>query len=106
MHLDPDLPDLIGGTAIGALLVDGDSPPNDVLLEPIERELYRGAALLVGLGVRLWFAGQRLDRLLLDPLGRVLALELVDHLGGLVQGGPEAVLHLAQDGLVHLRRSD
>ncbi len=95
-----------GRAAVGALLVDGDAPADDVLLELVEGVLHGGALGLVRLGVGGLVAGERGQRLRLDGLDRVLALELVDHLGGLVEGGAEAVLDLAEHGLVDLRRRD
>ena len=85
-----------GGAAVGTLLVHGDPLADDVLLELVEGELHgravRRGAVLVGLGRR----AERLEHLLLDALRGVLALELVDHLGGLVEGRAEALLHLAR----------
>ena len=78
--------------------------PDHVLLELVEGELDGRALLAVVVGLRV--AGERLERLLLDLLGRVLALELVLDLGGLLEGGAEAVLELGEDRLVHLRRLD
>src|SRR5215211_5368523 len=105
-HLDPDVADLVRGAAVGALLVDGDPLADDVLLELVEGELHGGAVrdcpVLVELGAR----AERLEDLLLHALRGVLAIELVDHLGRLVEGRAEALLDLAQDRLVHLRRLD
>ena len=78
-------PDLVGGAAVGALLVDGDPLPDDVLLERVERQLDGGAALRRRPRGPPRGRRKRLERLLLDPLGRVLALELVHHLGGVVE---------------------
>ena len=86
--LDRDRADLVGAAAVGPLLVDGDPAPNDVLLELVEGQLGGGPLLAVGL--RLGVAGEGLDGLLLDRLRGVLALELVLHLGGLLELGSEA----------------
>ena len=96
--------DLVRAAAVGPLLVDGDPLADHVLLELVERELGGRALLAVVLG--LGVAGERLERLLLDLLGRVLALELVLDLGGRLEGGAEALLELGEDGLVDLRRLD
>ena len=63
------------GAAVGAPLVDGDPPPDDVLLELVEGalRLARRSASVSALAV----AGVLREHLLLDGLGRVLALELV-----------------------------
>ena len=102
-HLDPDVADLLRGTPVGALLVDRDALADDVLLELVEGQLHRAAARGVGLGL-VGIARQRLEDLLLDSLGGVLALELVGHLGRLVEGRAEALLDLGEDRLVDLRR--
>ena len=51
-------------------------------------------------------AAERLERLLLDALGRVLALELVHDLRRVVERLAEAVLHLGEHRLVDRRRGD
>src|SRR3954470_23140120 len=98
--LDRDRTDLLRGAPVGTLLVDGDPLADRLLLELVEREL-RGLALL---GIVL--TAERLEHLLLDALRGVLALELVLDLGGLVEGVAEALLDLAEHGLVDLRDLD
>src|SRR5829696_6362234 len=102
-HLDPDVADLVRRAAVGALLVHGDALADRVLLELVERELdgraMRDSAFLVDLRGR----AERLEHLGLHALRGVLALQLVDHLGGLVEGGAVALLDLGEERLVRLR---
>ena len=81
-----DLADLVRGAAVGTALVDRDPAADDVLLELVERALHRGAALRVD-GVGRLLVEQRVlrEHVLLDRLGRVLALELVLDLRGRVE---------------------
>ena len=103
-HLDPDVADLLRRAAVRPLLVDGDALADGLLLELVEGQLHLCAARGVALGL-IRVAGHRLEGLFLDSLGGVLAVELVGHLGGLVEGGAEALLDLGENRLVHLRRS-
>ena len=89
---DRDVADLVLRAAVGALLLDGDALADDRLLELVEGELHGRAALLGGHELLLGGAlgrgrGVLLEDRLLDGLGRVLALELVLDLGGLVERG-------------------
>ena len=95
--LDRDRTDLLGGAPVGTLLLDRDPLADHRLLELVEGALGVGAVLGVGLG--LGVARVLLDDLLLDRLGRVLALELVLDLGG----GVERRAVRALDLLVQLR---
>src|SRR5205814_755368 len=83
--LDRDRADLVLAAPVGALLVDGDALADDLLLEPVERELGLLAELRI-LG-RVDRAGVLLDDLLLDGLGGRLAVELVVDLRRGVQRG-------------------
>src|SRR5204862_7444937 len=89
---------------VGALLVHRDAAADDVLLELVEGEL--GGGTLLGEVRGLGIARESLEDLLLDALGRVLALELVLHLCGLVERGAEAVGDLLKQTLVRLRDLD
>ncbi len=64
--LDRDVADLVLGAAVGALLVDGDALADDRLLELVERELDRRAALLGGLRFVLGGALGRCGSVLLE----------------------------------------
>ena len=103
--LDPDVAQLAGGAPVGALLLHGDALADGVLLELVEGHLHLRAALGVGLGL-VGVARHLLDHLLLDALGGLLALELVDHRRGLVEGRAEALAQLGQQRLVDRRRGD
>ncbi len=102
--LDRDRADLFVVAAVGALLVDRDALADDRLLEAVEREL----RLLAVLGVRvgLWVAGVLLEDGGLDGLRRILALELVDHLGRGVELRAVAGADLVEEVLVDDGRLD
>src|SRR5829696_6866316 len=107
--LDPDRAYLVGGAAVGALLVDGDAPAHRVLLELVEGELDGLAALRVlghvgGRGGALAReGGVHVD---LDPFRRLLALELVLDRRGRLELGAEALADLLEQRLVDLRDLD
>src|SRR5205823_11975792 len=103
-NLDPDRPDLVRATTVGTLLVHCNAAADDVLLELVEGELRVRARVGVALGGLL--RGERVEHFLLDLLGRVLALELVLHLRGGLEGGTEAVGDLLEQVLVDLRDLD
>ena len=63
---DRDVADLVLGAPVGALLVHGDALADDRLLELVERELDRGAALLGGEQLLLGGALRRRRRVLLE----------------------------------------
>ena len=96
--------DLVGLAAVGPLLLDRDPLADDRLLELVEGHLGRGALLRVVLG--LGVPGVLLEDLLLDELAGVLALELVLHLGGLVERVAVRGLDLLEQRLVDLRLDD
>jgi hypothetical protein len=102
--LDVDGPDLVGATPVRSLLVDRDAAPDDLLLEAVEGEPDRRAALDVVLGLRV--AGQGEDGVGLHGARRVLALELVGHLGGRVELRAEPLAELDRQLGVDLRRRD
>src|SRR5215213_6598139 len=105
-HLDPDVADLLRRAAVRTLLVHGDAAADGLLLELVEGELHGGAVSRGAVLVDLDAGAERLEHLRLDRLRRVLALELVDHLGRRVEGVAEALADLTLDRLVHLRRLD
>src|SRR5439155_16475888 len=74
--LDGDRADLLLGAAVRALLLDGDALADDRLLETVEGQLGLGA--VPGVLRRVDRARVLLEHLLLDGLGRVLALALLD----------------------------
>ena len=82
--LDRDRTDLIGGATVGALLVHRDPLPDERLLELVERPLRRG--LVLRIGRRLGISRVLGEHLLLDRLGRFLALELIFDLGRGLEG--------------------
>src|SRR4051794_24957732 len=102
--LDRDRADLLLAAAVGALLLDGDALADERLLETVERELRGLLALGVAVGVRV--PGVVLEDGRLDRLRRVLALELVDDLRGVVELLAVGVLDLLQQALVDLGSGD
>ena len=76
--LDADRTDLVLAAAVGTLLMAGDALTHELLLDLVERALSvgLGRGIAVGLGV----AGVLGEDGLLDRLGRVLTLDLVDDL--------------------------
>jgi hypothetical protein len=84
--LDLDGADLVRAPTVGALLVHRDALADDRLLQLVERHLRRVAACLVLLAGLVGVLGPvLLEHLALDGPARLLAVQLVLHLGGLVQ---------------------
>ncbi len=89
--LDRDVADLVLRAPVGALLVDRDALADDRLLELVESELDRGATLLgrlellLGGALRRGAARTARGSAASTALRRVLALELVLDLRGLVE---------------------
>ena len=101
VDLGLDRPDLVLGAAVGPLLVDRDPPADDVLLELRERAGDLGG--LLGVDLALDRGGGELgQRLLLDLVDRVLAGQLLLHLGGVVELRAVAALDPVDERLVEL----
>ena len=95
-----DRPDLVGAATIGTPLLDGDAPPDDVLLELREGALDLGRAVAQLELVDAF--GKALDDLLTELDGGLLASLLLFDRGDAVDVGAEAPHDLVVNAAVDL----
>ena len=100
-----DRPDLVLRATVGALLVDGDPLADRCPSRACRRRAPTSAASCVGLVV-VAVGAYVVEDLLLDGLDRLLARELLGHLGGLVELLAVRADDLLEQRLVDRRRLD